>query len=167
MIYLTISKAARNAGVGVETIRFYERKGLIKQPPKPLDGGYRIYPVETVAHIRFIRQAQEIGFSLREIEELLSLRADPSADCSDVRERAAAKLEEVDRKMERLGRIRAALDRSSSISRNEKPMAMVTWRPLKYSAAWLSATAGVTAGPIARPSAIAVPRVIFFNMVSP
>ncbi len=110
MTELTISKAAKNAGVGVETIRFYERKGLIEQPLKPQDGGYRTYPIETVRRIKFVRQAQEIGFSLREIEELLSLRADPSADCSDVRERATAKLEEVDRKMEQLGRIRAALD---------------------------------------------------------
>ena len=110
MTELTISKAAKNAGVGVETIRFYERKGLIEQPLKPQYGGYRTYPIETVQRIKFVRQAQEIGFSLREIEELLSLRADPSADCSDVRERATAKLEEVDRKMEQLGRIRAALD---------------------------------------------------------
>ena len=107
---LTISKAATKAGVGVETVRFYERKGLIEQPPKPLDTGFRLYPEETVQRVRFIRQAQEIGFSLREIEELLSRRADPSADCSDVRERAEAKLEEVDRKMEQLGRIRSALN---------------------------------------------------------
>ena len=107
---LTISKAATKAGVGVETVRFYERKGLIEQPPKPLDTGFRVYPEETVQRVRFIRQAQEIGFSLREIEDLLSLRADPSADCSDVRERAAAKLEEVERKMEQLGRIRSALN---------------------------------------------------------
>ena len=107
---ITISKAAKRAGVGVETIRFYERKGLIAQPPKPASGGFRVYPEETVARIRFIREAQEIGFSLREIEDLLSLRADPSADCSDVRERAVAKLEEVDRKMEQLGRIRSALN---------------------------------------------------------
>ncbi len=111
MTELTISKAARNAGVGVETIRFYERKGLIEQPLRPQDGGYRTYPIETLQRIKFVRQAQEIGFSLGEIEELLSLRADPSADCSDVRERAAAKLEEVNRKMEQLGRIRAALDK--------------------------------------------------------
>ena len=110
MTELTISKAAKNAGVGVETIRFYERKGLIEQPPTPLDTGFRVYPEETVQRVRFIRQAQEIGFSLREIEELLSLRADPSADCSDVRERAEAKLEEVERKMEQLGRIRLALN---------------------------------------------------------
>lgn len=107
---LIIGKAATAAGVGVETIRFYERKGLIKQPPKPLDTGFRVYPEETVQRIRFIRQAQEIGFSLREIDELLSLRADPAADCAHVRERAAAKLEEVESKIEQLGRIRSALN---------------------------------------------------------
>ncbi len=105
----TIGRAARGAGVGVETVRFYERQGLIEQPLKPLSGGFRHYPAETVERIRFIRQAQEIGFSLREIGDLLSLRADPSADCSGVRERAAAKLEEVNRKIARLEKIRGAL----------------------------------------------------------
>jgi len=99
---MTISKAARQAGVGVETIRFYERKGLIEQPLKPQNGGYRIYPPVTVQKIGFIQQAQDLGFSLREIEELLALRADPGSDCSDVRERASAKLEEVNRKIARL-----------------------------------------------------------------
>ncbi len=107
---MTISKAARKAGVGVETIRFYERRGLIEQPPKPLESGFRVYPDGTVERIRFIRQAQELGFSLREIDELLSLRADPSTDAGDVRERAMAKLEEVNRKLTQLDRIRAALE---------------------------------------------------------
>ena len=107
---MTIGKAALKAGVGVETIRFYERKGLIDQPPKPLDSGFRVYPDEAVRRIRFIRQAQKIGFSLREIDELLSLRADPLADCADVREQAVAKLEEVDRKIARLKEIRGALE---------------------------------------------------------
>ena len=107
---LTISKAATKAGVGVETIRFYERKGLIEQPPNPLDTGFRVYPEETVQRVRFIRQAQDIGFSLREIAELLSLRADPSADCSDVREQATMKLEEVNRKIIQLEEIRGALE---------------------------------------------------------
>lgn len=71
---MTISKIAHVAGVGVETIRFYERKGLIERPVKPFEGGYRIYPDETAQRIKFIRRAQEIGFSLREIEELLSQR---------------------------------------------------------------------------------------------
>ncbi len=107
---MTISKAARKAGVGIETVRFYERRGLIEQPPKPESSGFRDYPVETVRRIRFFRQAQEIGFSLREIEELLSLRADPAADCADVRARAEAKLEEINRKVARLGEIRGALE---------------------------------------------------------
>jgi len=106
---LTISKTARQAGVGVETIRFYERKGLIEQPLKPIDGGFRTYPNEVVQQILFIRHAQELGFSLREIEELLGLRADPNSDCADVRERASEKLIEVERKITQLKKMGAAL----------------------------------------------------------
>src|SRR3546814_1209070 len=89
---VTIGRAARKAGVGVETIRFYERKGLIAQPPKPARAGFRHYPEETVERIRFIRQAQELGFSLREVCELLDLRPDPQADAADVRARATAQI---------------------------------------------------------------------------
>ena len=110
MTAMTIGRLARKAGVGVETIRFYERKGLIEQPPRPRDGGYRVYPEETAHRIRFIRQAQELGFSLREVQDLLSLRADPKSDSADVRARAAAKLAEVTRKITELERIRAALE---------------------------------------------------------
>lgn len=107
---LTIGKAARQAGVGVETIRFYERRGLIEQPPKPNSAGFRLYSTDTVRRIRFIRQAQRIGFSLREIQELLSLEANSSADCGEVRAKATAKVEEVDRKITELKQIRAALE---------------------------------------------------------
>lgn len=107
---LTIGKAARKAEVGVETIRFYERKGLIEQPPKPALSGFRSYPEETIARIRFIRQAQELGFSLREVRELLELRADPAAAAADVRARAQAKLDDVNAKMRRLERIGKALE---------------------------------------------------------
>jgi Hg(II)-responsive transcriptional regulator len=107
---MTISRAAERAGVGVETIRFYERRGLIEQPARPRSGGYRFYDDGVVERIRFIRQAQELGFSLREIEELLSLRADPGADCGDVRTQAVSKREEVGRKIAQLQHIRAALD---------------------------------------------------------
>lgn len=109
MTTLTIGTAARVAGVNVETIRFYERRGLIAQPLKPNEG-YHVYAPETVSRIRFIRKAQEIGFSLREIEELLSLRADPHADCSDVREKARVKLDAVNRKIDELERMRLALN---------------------------------------------------------
>ena len=90
----TIGKAAKLAGVGVETIRFYERRGLIAQPLKPASGGFRDYPPDTLAQIRFIREAQELGFSLAEAAQLLTLRADPKADCAQVQRRAEAKLDE-------------------------------------------------------------------------
>lgn len=107
---LTIGMAARAAGVGVETIRFYERRGLLARPPKPA-GGVRRYTPDAVERVRFIRQAQSLGFTLRQIEELLALEANPAADCSDVRRRALAKIEEVDGRMRQLGEIRGALVR--------------------------------------------------------
>lgn len=107
---MRISEAARTAGVGVETMRFYEQKGLIAQPPKPAGGGIRKYSLEIVDRIRFVRQAQDIGFSLREIAELLSLRADPAANCADVRARAIEKRDEVQTKLDRLTSMRDALD---------------------------------------------------------
>ena len=108
---MKIGSLARRAGVGVETIRFYEREGLVEQPPKPNGGGFRDYPDAAAHRIRFIRQAQELGFSLRETGELLALKATASGDCAEVRERARAKLDEVHRKIEQLGRIEGALDR--------------------------------------------------------
>jgi len=106
----TIGRVAKAADVNVETVRFYERRGLIEQPPKPAFGGVRRYDEGTVARIRFIRQAQDIGFSLREIADLLSLRADPHADCAEVRARAIEKRDEVMAKLDRLSRIHDALE---------------------------------------------------------
>ena len=108
---MTISKIAKAAGVGVETVRFYERKGLVDQPPKPPSGGFRVYPAEAAERIRFIRQAQELGFSLSEIKELLSLRTDPATDCADVRERAQVKLNEITRKIALMKGIQTALEK--------------------------------------------------------
>lgn len=108
-IPITIGKAARQAGVGVETIRFYERRGLIQRPLKAIGAGIRNYPPETIARIRFIREAQELGFSLREIKDLLTLKSEPGADCSEIKKQAQVKLTEVERKIAQLGEIRAAL----------------------------------------------------------
>lgn len=110
MTDMTIGRAAKKAGVGVETIRFYERRGLIEQPKKPDGTGFRSYTDEAVAQVRFIRRAQQIGFSLSEIGELLSLKADPLGDCRDIRARATAKLDEVDDKIASLKRMRKALN---------------------------------------------------------
>jgi Hg(II)-responsive transcriptional regulator len=106
---LTIGKVAHDAGVGVETIRFYERKGLIARPHRP-QRGFRSYPPETAQRIRFVRQAQELGFTLREIKDLLSLRADPTADCSEVRRKSQEKLANVIAKSRQLDSIRRALE---------------------------------------------------------
>jgi len=99
---LTIGKVARLATVGVETVRFYERKGLIAEPPRRPSSGYRQYPIEAVAQIRFIRRAKKLGFSLREIKELLSLRINPESTCADIRERSKAKIADIDEKLRTL-----------------------------------------------------------------
>lgn len=107
---MRIGELAKKAGVGVETVRFYEKKGLLDQPPRPAAGGFRSYPTEAVSRIRFIRHAQDLGFTLREAGELLALKADPSFDCADVRKRAQGKRQEVELKIERLAKIRDSLD---------------------------------------------------------
>ncbi|MBI1285475.1 MAG: MerR family DNA-binding protein [Thiobacillus sp.] len=109
MSSLTIGHAAKKAGVGTETIRFYERKGLIARPSRPRNGGFRSYSDAHVDRLRFIRSAQQLGFSLREIGELLSLEADANADCKEVHAKASRKLEEVELKIRRLRAVRAAL----------------------------------------------------------
>jgi len=106
----TISRAAKAAGVGIETIRFYERKNLIVQPARPAGGGARDYGGDTVARLQFIAQAQDIGFSLAEIAELLSLRASSGTGCEDIRARTVAKRQDVQVKLDRLQRMAEALD---------------------------------------------------------
>jgi MerR family copper efflux transcriptional regulator len=76
MTHLTISQLAKQAGVNVETVRYYERRGLLPQPPRRASG-YRQYSQDDVAYLQFIRRAQTLGFSLKEIAELLALRVDP------------------------------------------------------------------------------------------
>src|SRR2546429_2729002 len=73
---LTIGEVAERAKVHIETLRYYEQRGLIASPPRSTSN-YRLYPEDTVRRVRFIKHAQELGFSLREIKELLSLRAEP------------------------------------------------------------------------------------------
>ncbi|MFQ6098934.1 MAG: heavy metal-responsive transcriptional regulator [Armatimonadota bacterium] len=110
---LTIGKVARRSGVGVETIRFYEREGLIPEPPRR-ESGYRQYPEETIKRIRFIRRAKELGFSLGEIKELLSLRVAPSTRCEDIRRRAEAKIADIEAKIRALETMKDALARLSA-----------------------------------------------------
>ena len=105
---LTIGQLAQRAGVGVETVRFYEREGLISEPPRR-PSGYRAYPPETVTRIVFIRRAKDLGFSLKEINELLALRVRPRRNCDLVKRNADAKIADIDTKMAALRRMRRAL----------------------------------------------------------
>ncbi len=107
---LTIGALAQAANVGVETVRFYERKGLLPEPPRT-PSGYRQYPGDTVDRLKFIRRAQGLGFALREILELLDLRVDEVAACGPVEAQAREKLEQVAGKIEELRRIETALQR--------------------------------------------------------
>ena len=107
---MTIGRVAGEAGVSVQTVRYYERRGLIPRPPR-LASGYRLYPEETVRLIRFIRHAKELGFSLVEVSELLSLRLSPEAPCSEVKRRARAKLKDIEGRMATLGRMKKALEK--------------------------------------------------------
>jgi MerR family mercuric resistance operon transcriptional regulator len=104
----SIGKAAQMAGVGVETIRFYEREGLIAQPPKQ-EGHCRRYPPGTVAKLRFIRHAKDLGFSLEEVRELLRLGEEPRTACNDARARAEEEIAAIDEKLARLTKMREAL----------------------------------------------------------
>jgi MerR family transcriptional regulator, copper efflux regulator len=103
---MKIGKVAKEAGVGVDTLRYYERRGLISEPERRASG-YREYPAETAQLIRFIKRAQDLGFSLAEIEELLQLRLGGRRD--QVRGLAEQKLRDIDEKVSRLEAMREAL----------------------------------------------------------
>lgn len=105
---LTIVEAARRAGVGIDTVRFYERRGLLK-PPARRASGYRQYTPDIVDRLRFIRRAKALGFSLKEIAELLELRSAPGSTCADVRRQAQIKAADVEAKITDLRRIFRAL----------------------------------------------------------
>lgn len=116
----TIGQLARAAEVGVETIRFYERKGLLVQPPRRRSG-YRQYPPQAVQRVRFIRRAKELGFTLTEIRELLQLRVDPATTCADVRGMARAKIADIEGRMTELEKMKRVLDRLARVCRGAGP----------------------------------------------
>lgn len=105
---ISIGQLAKAAGVGVETVRFYERKGLLDVPARK-DSGYRQYDDGAVERLRFIRRAQQVGFTLKEIQDLLALRDDPDARRADVRERSAGKIADIDAKVRDLMAMRESL----------------------------------------------------------
>ncbi len=103
---MTIGRLARSAGVGIETIRYYQQRALLPVPQSV--GAYRYYPVELVDRIRFIKRAQELGFSLDEVAELL--RLEDGCDRSSIRRIAADRLEQITQKLADLKRMQKALN---------------------------------------------------------
>ena len=112
VIPMTIGQVAKLAGVGVETIRFYEREGLLKKP-KRKQSGYRLFGPEVVDRIRFIKSVKDLGFSLKEIRELLFLRADSKGSAKEVKRRIDLKIVQIDRRIQDLKRVRSALAKVS------------------------------------------------------
>ncbi len=117
---LTIGQVARRAGIGLETVRFYERQGLIDEPPRK-ESGYRQYPEQVIERLRFIRRAKELGFSLKEISDLLALRVDATTTCADVKNRAEAKITDIQEKIRDLQRMKRALDKLTAACRGQGP----------------------------------------------
>jgi MerR family copper efflux transcriptional regulator len=104
----SIGQVAKAAEIGVETVRFYEREGLLAEPDRK-SSGYRSYPAGAIARLQFIRRAKDLGFTLNEIKQLLELRRHPESTAADVRKRALTKIEDIDSKIRSLQEIRSAL----------------------------------------------------------
>ena len=118
---LTIGQLAKRAKVNLETIRYYERRGLIPEPPRS-ESGYRMYSRDAVARTEFIKRAQALGFSLREISEIFALRMEPETTCGDMKAKVEAKIEDIEQKIADLEQIREALVAMAEKCRGKGPI---------------------------------------------
>jgi len=107
---LTRGELAKRGGVNIETIRYYERRGLLPKPPRSA-AGYRLFSLDDDRRVRFIKRAQELGFSLKEIEELLALQNEPHTTRAVVRKRAEAKIADIEKKLCDLQAMKESLER--------------------------------------------------------
>ena len=135
---LRIGEVARRAEVSIDAVRFYEREGLLGRVRRT-SSGQRLYDDETVRRLAFVRRATGLGFSLAEVKSLLTLRVSARMPCDRVRERALAKMEDIERRIAELGAMRAALARlANTCARGETstscPILDELSRPLESSA---------------------------------
>ena len=121
MMHLTTGQLAKRAGVNLQTVHYYERRGILPEPPRR-DSGYRQYPESAVARIQFIKRAQELGFNLKEIQELLDLRVNPETPCAVVKRRADLKVIEVEEMLRSLKRIKKALNKLAASCSGRGPI---------------------------------------------
>jgi MerR family transcriptional regulator, copper efflux regulator len=119
---LTIGHLAKQAGVNLETVRFYERRGLLPRPPRSAFG-YRLFPAEAARRLKFIRRAQDLGFSLAEIAELLSLRVSRHTTSAEIRARAEAKIIDIEAKMRTLESMKKTLRKLTKVCDGCAPIA--------------------------------------------
>jgi Hg(II)-responsive transcriptional regulator len=105
---MQIGELASAAAVSVQTVRYYERRGLLPEPRR-LSSGYRAYGDDTLERLRFIRRAQELGFTLNDVRDLLALRLDPRTPAAAVKAKAEARIADVDQRIHDLERIKHAL----------------------------------------------------------
>jgi MerR family mercuric resistance operon transcriptional regulator len=105
---LKIGQVAERGGVNLQTIRYYERERLLPEPPR-LQSGYRMFPEDTVRRVHFIKRAQDLGFTLAEIRELLALRIDHKRNSAEVRTLAQAKIADIDEKIHTLKKMKRVL----------------------------------------------------------
>lgn len=117
---LTRGQLAGQGGVNIATIRYYEKRGLLPDAPRSR-AGYRLYAVDALRRLHFIKQAQVLGFSLDEISELLSLRMQAGTTCADIRTRAQEKISDVERKIADLEQIKVALSTLAAACRGQGP----------------------------------------------
>lgn len=117
---LTTGEVAKEANVNLETLRYYERRGLSSQSRPEASPQTTGVIRETVTRVRFIKGAQDFGFSLTEIKELLSLRATNGARCADVRKRAEAKIDDIEQRIRSLGRRTVERQGESPLSRSRR-----------------------------------------------
>ncbi|MBX9696457.1 MAG: heavy metal-responsive transcriptional regulator [Alphaproteobacteria bacterium] len=108
MVSLSIGELAKNGGVSIDTIRYYEVLGILL-PVERTKAGYRLYSESSLERLKFIRQAQRLDFTLKEIKELLDLRLSDTAKCSDVRKQAEAKIALIEEKEKELKTVKKAL----------------------------------------------------------
>ncbi len=119
-VTLTIGQVATAADVNIQTIRYYERRGLFPTPRRT-PAGYRLYADEAVARLRFIKHAQELGFSLQEIQELLGLRVRHGAACDAVERKTRKKIEVVQQRIRDLQRMKRTLERLAAACTDRQP----------------------------------------------
>lgn len=107
---LTVSQVAKEAGVNIETIRYYERRGLLPEPPRT-ESGYRMFPIETVHDIKFIKRAQDLGFTLEEIKALITIhKSEDYFPSVEMQQFAVEKIRKIEEKIDQLNRFKSMLE---------------------------------------------------------